>query len=155
MRFYIFLICLFCGVLSGVVYDVFYIARAICCGVDKQKYTVKDKIFIIITDFLYCIAFAAGFIFASVLFDFENLRLYMLLGCALGAFVYLKSFHLIVAFFVKAVYNKFILIRKEKGNKAKENAVGRAKEKPPRRGSHGKRDNFNGNSRRRNNLPIG
>ena len=76
-----------CGIISGVVYDVLYIARAVLCGVDKSAYTVKDKIFIIAADVLYCLVFAAGFIFTSVMFDFEGFRLYMLIGCVLGALI--------------------------------------------------------------------
>ena len=115
MQIYIFIICLFCGVISGVVYDILYIARCSLCGIDKYAYTVKDKIFLIICDLLYCLVFAAGFIFVSVLFDFGNLRAYMLIGCALGAIIYLKSFHIIVAFFVKRVYNIFTA-KKERRN---------------------------------------
>ena len=105
MQVYIFIVCMFTGVLSGVVYDVLYIVRCILCGVNKSAYTVKDKIFLIICDLLYCLVFAAGYIFISVLFDFGQVRLFMLLGCALGAVIYLKSFHIIVAFFVHKVYN--------------------------------------------------
>ena len=108
MQIFIFLVCLFCGVLSGVVYDVLYIARSVLCGINKSVYTVKDRIFTVICDLLYCLVFAAGFIFVSVMFNFENLRLYMLLGCVLGALIYLKSFHIIVAFFVRKVYNKIV-----------------------------------------------
>ncbi|MCI8369941.1 MAG: hypothetical protein HFE41_02035 [Clostridia bacterium] len=147
MRFYVFIICLFCGVISGVFYDVLFVARSLVCGVDKREYTVKDKIFIICADLTYCAVFAAGFIFASVMFDFEELRFYMLLGCLLGAGLYLKSFHVIVAFCVKKAYNKLV--------KNKENKVGRAKEKPRRRSGNGKRNSFSGNSRSRNNLPAG
>jgi hypothetical protein len=88
------------------VYDVFYIARQIVCGVDKRAYTVKDKIFIAVCDVLYFVIFAAMFIFTSVLFDFYELRLYMLVGAALGAILYLKSLHIFLAYFVKRVYNK-------------------------------------------------
>lgn len=115
MQIYVFIICLFCGVISGVVYDVLYVVRCALCGVDKSAYTVKDKIFLIICDILYCLIFTAGFIFASVMFDFENLRAYMLIGCALGALIYLKSFHIIVAFFVRKVYN-VIIAKKERQN---------------------------------------
>ena len=106
MQVFIFIICLSCGILSGVAYDVLYIARCSLCGVESAAYTVKDRIMLIVCDLLYCIVFAAGFIFVSVMFDFENLRLYMLIGCLLGAIIYLKSFHIIVAFFVHKVYNK-------------------------------------------------
>lgn len=105
MQYYIFLICLFCGVASGAVYDVLYVARSIVCGVNRAAFTLKDKIFIAVCDVIYCLVFAAGFIFVSVMFGFGDLRLYMLIGCALGAFIYLKSFHIIVAFSVNKVYN--------------------------------------------------
>ncbi|MCH5147224.1 MAG: hypothetical protein J1F61_04355 [Clostridiales bacterium] len=115
MQIYIFIICLFCGVSSGVVYDILYIARCSLCGIDKSAYTVKDKIFLIICDLLYSLVFAAGFIFVSVMFGFENLRMYMLIGCIIGAIIYLKSFHIIVAFFVRKVYN-IIITKKEQKN---------------------------------------
>lgn len=145
---FIFLTCLFCGVISGTVYDVLYIARCTVCGVDKKEYTAKDKIFIIICDILYCLVFAAGFIFVSVMFDFTSLRLYMLAGCVIGALIYLKSFHTIVAFCVKKVYN----ILSNKKQKRKSESSERTEEKPRRRRFNGKRNNFNSHSRRRGNL---
>ncbi|MBD5632763.1 MAG: hypothetical protein HDP34_05985 [Clostridia bacterium] len=147
MEFFIFMVCLFSGVISGVVYDVFYIARCFLCGTNKQEYTVKDKIFIFAADLIYCLVFAAGFVFTSVMFDFSSLRLYMLLGCVLGAVIYLKSFHIIVAFFVNRVYNK-LQETKEKRNE-------RAKTQPHRSRNHGKRNTLNSRSRRRNHIPAG
>ena len=105
MQVFIFIICALCGVLSGVVYDVLYIVRCAVCGINKRAYTLKDKIFTAACDVVYCLAFAAIFVFASVTFSFYGLRAYMFLACAAGAFLYLKSFHLIVAFSVKKVYN--------------------------------------------------
>ena len=96
------------------VYDILYIARCSLCGVDKSAYVLKDKILLIICDLMYCVVFAAGFIFVSVMFDFENLRAYMLIGCAIGAIIYLKSFHIIVAFFVRKVYNIAIAKKEQK-----------------------------------------
>ena len=140
------MICLFCGIVSGVVYDVLYIARAVLCGVDKSAYTVKDKIFIIAADILYCLVFAAGFIFTSVMFDFEGLRLYMLIGCVLGALIYLKSFHLIVAFFCKKVYNNF--------TKRKEKSGGRTKAYSNGSGDNVQRDSVDSDFDRRDNLSV-
>lgn len=112
MQIFIFITCVSCGVISGIAYDILYIARCAVCGVNKEVYTVKDKIFTAACDILYCLVFAAGFVFVSVMFDFTELRLYMLLGCAFGAFLYLKSFHVFIAFCVKKVYNK-ITIKKQ------------------------------------------
>lgn len=113
MALFIFITCTCCGVLSGIVYDILYIARSAVCGIRKEAYTVKDKIFTAACDILYCLIFAAAFVFVSVMFDFPELRLYMLAACFLGALMYLKSFHVIVAFSVKKVYNK-ITTRKGK-----------------------------------------
>jgi hypothetical protein len=106
MQVFIFLISCLCGVLSGVVYDVFYIARQFVCGVNVAVYTIKDKIFIAVCDILYFIIFAVMFVFTSILFDFYQIRLYMLVGAAFGALLYLKSIHLFLAFLIQRVYNK-------------------------------------------------
>lgn len=106
MDIFYFITCTCLGILSGVVYDVLYIARCIVCGVHKQKYSVKDRIFTIACDIVYCLFFAAAYVFVSVIFGFSDFRLFMILGCALGALLYLKSFHLFVAFFVNKLYNR-------------------------------------------------
>lgn len=106
MQIFIFMICVLCGILSGVIYDILYVARCAVCGVFAHAYTVKDRIFTVACDLMYCLIFAAGFIFMSVMFDFYELRLFMFIGCAVGALLYMKSFHIIVAFSVKKVYNK-------------------------------------------------
>lgn len=101
-----------CGVCSGVVYDMLYIARTFVCGADAKKFTLKDKIFTCICDIIYFLVFAAMYVFISVCFEFYEIRWYMLIGCALGAVIYFKSLHLIIAFLIKKVYNK---INKDKG----------------------------------------
>ena len=118
-----------CGVLSGVVYEVLYVARVFVCGLNKKKYTLKDKIFTCLCDVLYFAVFAAMFVFTSVTFEFYSLRLYMLIGCALGAIIYLKSLHLIIAICIKKVYNSLnrYKIHKESGHgrrKAQQNSSG-------------------------------
>lgn len=105
MQAFVFLTCALCGVISGAVYDVLYLARVFVCGTDKHRYTVKDKIFTLICDLIYFAVFAAMFIFVCVCFEFYSLRLYMLAGAALGAFIYLKSLHICIAFLIKKVYN--------------------------------------------------
>ncbi len=129
MQAFIFLTCTLCGVASGVVYDVLYFARVFVCGADKAKYTVKDRIFTLICDLIYFAVFAAMFIFVSVCFGFYTLRLYMLIGAALGALIYLKSFHICIAFLIKKVYNvlnKCIRSKKDRheGRKAQQNYGG-------------------------------
>ena len=125
MQVFIFLTCVLCGVSSGVVYDVLYIARTFVCGLNKSKYTVKDKIFIVLCDLIYFIVLAAMFVFISVCFEFYSIRLYMLVGCALGAIIYLKSLHLIIAFLIGKVYNKIIKAKIMRGKRkcVKKNAT--------------------------------
>ncbi len=125
MQIFIFLTCALCGVISGVVYDILYIARAFVCGLDKAKFTLKDKIFTCLCDLIYFIAFSAMFVFTSVCFEFYTIRLYMLIGCALGALIYLKSLHFIIAFLVRRVYNKINKMKTVRGEKAwaKKNAT--------------------------------
>lgn len=112
MSIFVFITCATCGIVSGIVYDVLYIARCAVCGIRSKAYTVKDKVFTAACDILYCLVFCAMFVFISVMYDFDGLRLYMLAGCLLGAALYLKSFHVFVAFFVKKVYNVITSKRK-------------------------------------------
>ena len=87
MQIFIFLTCVLCGVCSGLIYDVLYVARTFVCGINKAKFTVKDKIFTCLCDLIYFAVFSAMFIFVSVMFEFYSIRLYMLVGCALGAII--------------------------------------------------------------------
>ena len=93
------------GITSGIVYDFLYAAQIFVCGTDFSRYKIKDKIMTVACDLIYFIVFAAMFVFTSVMFEFYSLRLYMLAGCALGALIYLKSLHIIIAFMLKKVYN--------------------------------------------------
>ena len=106
MQAFILLICILCGAVSGILYDVLYVARVIVCGVDKRSYTVKDKIFTFFCDLIYFVVFALTFIYICVCFDFFEFRLYMFIGLVLGVLIYLKSLHLGIAFLIKKVYNR-------------------------------------------------
>lgn len=117
MQIFIFLTCALCGICSGVVYDILYIARAFVCGIDKSKFTVKDIIFTCLCDVIYFAVFAAMFVFISVTFEFYSIRLYMLAGSALGAIIYLKSIHLIIAFCIKKVYNNIAKVKISRGKR--------------------------------------
>ena len=116
MDIFYFITCTCLGIVSGIVYDILYIARCIVCGVHKQAYSVKDRIFTIACDVIYCLFFAASYVFVSVMFNFDNIRVFMILGCVLGAILYLKSFHLIVAFFVNKLYNRIRLKKMDKND---------------------------------------
>lgn len=106
MPVFIFLTCVSLGIVSGVVYDLLYIARCAVSGIHEKAYTVKDKIFTAACDIIYFLILSAAFVFISVLFGFGEFRLYMPISCLLGVILYIKSFHIFVAFLVKRVYNK-------------------------------------------------
>ncbi len=95
-RFYIFLVCVMLGVSGGILYDAFSPIRSVF-----RRQWVR-----IACDFLFCVVFGAYYLFCSVALGFPSLRFYNLLGCILGIVLYLKSFHKIVAFFAKKVYNR-------------------------------------------------
>lgn len=107
MQIFIFLVCALCGAASGIIYDILYVTRVIVCGAESDAYTLKDKIFTAACDILYFAVLAAMFLFCSYLFDFYELRLYMLAATAVGALIYLKSLHIILAICVKKAYNRF------------------------------------------------
>ncbi len=126
----IFLICLACGVLSGVVYDFLYIIRRALSGKsfacaddinasaankdagaprsDLRAARARARAFIVtaVCDILYALALSLMFVCASVTFCFPDVRLYMFAAVALGFVLYIKSFHRTVAFFTNRLYNK-------------------------------------------------
>jgi len=95
-EFYIFLVCVTCGIAGGVVYDLFYILRAF----------LRVRAAEIAADVCFCLFFIGLYIFVSLMFGLPDLRFYMFLGCLIGLLLYIKSFHGIVAFFLKKVYNR-------------------------------------------------
>ena len=104
--FYIFVVCVACGVVSGVAYDVLYILRHIFCARPFPRAMAWRTSVAAVCDILYALSLSALFIFCSVYFSFPDIRLYMLLACLLGAVMYIKSLHIIVAFFVNKLYNR-------------------------------------------------
>ncbi|MDE6411097.1 MAG: spore cortex biosynthesis protein YabQ [Clostridia bacterium] len=103
-QFYIFLVCAAFGIFSGVIYDVFY-----CATLPFKKSWVK-----IAGDFAFSLIFILLYVFVSLMFSFPAFRLYMFLGCAFGFYLYLKSFHKIVAFSAAKVYNKIYTTKRDK-----------------------------------------
>ena len=108
-QLYQFLVCASCGIASGVIYDALYCLRT----------ALRGRAVTVVCDILFFLLLACGYLFLSLLFGFPDLRPYLLLGLLLGLLLYLKSFHEIVAFFVKKVYNK---VTKEKQRKDEEQA---------------------------------
>ncbi len=98
-----FLVCVACGLAGGVVYDVFWMVGKL----------LPARWVRVLCDLLFCFLFGGLFLFVSVMMDLGTVRFYSLLGCLLGLFLYLKSFHKIVAFFCEKVYNRRNPIHRE------------------------------------------
>ena len=105
-QFFVFIACVAFGGVCGILFS----------AAGALKFFVKNKIvknlFDFITFLLVCFLY---FIFAYKM-RFPNFRFYMVLGVFLGIFMYIKSFHIILAKFVKKMYN-VIIIKREKTKK--------------------------------------
>ncbi len=91
----IIVICVGIGVLSGVIYDILYFFTEYFNN--KIVNFLKDIIYFILTSFL--------FTSVSSLANLGNFRVYMALCVLLGWFLYMKSFHKIIAKTYIKVYN--------------------------------------------------
>lgn len=101
-QFYVFMISVCCGAAGGLLYDALGIVRA----------PFRVPAVRIVTDILFCAAFAALYLAVCVALSLPDLRFYSFAACVLGFFLYLKSFHKIVAFFGRKIYNKMKQIRR-------------------------------------------
>ena len=114
-QFYIFLACVMFGALGGIIFSLFSLI----------KFFIKNKIFHAISDIVCMVILSVVFSDFSYKNNFPNIRVYMLLGVFLGLFMYLKSFHRILAKFIKKLYN--ITIQKFRKGKGKENDRNKSK----------------------------
>lgn len=106
-QFTIVLVCIFFGITSGVLFEIFFpIIKRI-----KNPF-IKNSVII----FLYILS-AGLFVIGSYRMFFPSLRFYMIAGFFFGKLIYDKSLGIIVAKFVKKIYNKIrkiITKRREK-----------------------------------------
>lgn len=107
MQLRIFALCLACGVLSGIVYDFLYLIRRAASGKTSYRRNLRGFAATAVCDVLYAVALSAMFVALSTFFSFPDVRAYMLAAVILGAALYIKSFHIMVAFLVNRVYNKY------------------------------------------------
>ena len=107
-QFAYFCLSLAIGLLGGLAYEPFSWARLLI-GCEKGK----NKVLGIVLDILFFILFACGCIAGSFLWKFPSFRAYTWLGYAVGAIIYLKTLHRILAIPKKMCYNKLIGIGKK------------------------------------------
>lgn len=103
-QLFVFLVCTLTGIAGGLLYDLFYTVR----------FFLRFRWVHIASDILFCLAFAGLYLLVSLCVELPALRFYSFIGCLLGLFLYLKSFHKIVAFFSERVYNGVKALRKER-----------------------------------------
>ena len=109
-QFALFCICIGAGFVFGIVYEPISILRSVF---------KRSKWIGITLDILFFIALALWYTGAIYLFQFPSFRLYYWLGFLVGGIIYLKSLHIILAFFKKICYNKFVKIAKKLKNRKK------------------------------------
>lgn len=97
-QFRILLFCAALGCAGGLLYDLCF-----CLG-----YPFRNKYVSAAFEALFCALFAIVYLFVSCSAQLPPLRLYMLAGLVLGFFLYLKSWHKIVAIFAEKVYNSIV-----------------------------------------------
>ncbi len=105
----------FSGIVAGVLYEFFYLLRRL----------VKLRALKIFFDVLFFLLFAVIFIFVSVVFNFPQMRVFMVLGAFLGFSIYICTFHRIVAFLIEKLYNIFKILFKNLKNGEKSTNVRR------------------------------
>lgn len=94
-QIYILTVCMFTGILGGILYEPFFLARKL----------IRLHFFGIIADVLFFVFFGITYVFISVMYDFPAVRPYMLAGALAGLLLYLFSLHRIVAFLIEKLYN--------------------------------------------------
>ncbi|HIU80716.1 MAG TPA: spore cortex biosynthesis protein YabQ [Candidatus Coproplasma excrementipullorum] len=144
----IFFICAACGIASGVIYEILYCLRA-AVRTFFPRCVRSNWAVTFACDVIYLAALAAILLSASHFLNFYALRVYQIAALALGALIYLKSLHIIVAFFVNKVYNK---ISKKYAQGVLARAERRKAQKNNRRGHSGGR-RLDRHSLRRSHLP--
>ncbi len=114
-QFYVFLACVMFGAIGGTIFSFF----------STTKMLIKSRVFEVIIDILCMLILSIAFSIFSYKNNFPNLRVYMLLGALIGLFMYLKSFHIILAKFAKKFYN--IIVQKFRKGMEKKNDRNKSK----------------------------
>ena len=113
-QFYVFIACVCFGGIGGVFFSISNLFKSL-----TKKYTLK----IIFDIIAFCLLSFLYVLFSHTL-SFPSFRAYMVLGVFVGIFIYLKSFHIILAKILKKIYNiidkKILRKNKSKHDRRKE-----------------------------------
>lgn len=113
-QFSVFLLCICVGLLGGILYEPFALARLVM-GCERGK----SKPLGVALDVLYWLCFALLTVLAAYAFRFPEFRTYTWIGYALGGIIYAKTLRKIVAFLENMCYNKIIKVIKKAKKKEK------------------------------------
>lgn len=105
-QFYVFIACLAFGGVCGIFFSVSAII----------KFVTTNKIIRLIPDLFAFLLTCALYVIYAFILNFPSFRAYMVIGVLLGIYLYLKSFHIILAKICKKAYNN---IRKKFSRKNK------------------------------------
>lgn len=97
-QFYVFAACIAFGIFVGIVLGISNLI----------KHFIKNRFIKIIPDIIFISISSFAFLCFSYYLSFPNIRLYMFLGIILGCLGYFKSFHIILAKYLKKFYNIII-----------------------------------------------
>ena len=103
----VFLVCVFIGIICGVFYLPFYTALLF----------IKNKVIKHAIKGLWLVLSSIIFITVNLVYEFPNFRAYMVVGVAVGVYLYKLSFHKVFAILLNKVYNRINkLIKKVKAS---------------------------------------
>ena len=102
-QIFVFIACVAFGGVSGIVFSFFSVLNFI----------IKNKIVKHLFDFLAFLIVCFAYVIFAYKMHFPNFRLYMIAGVFAGIYIYIKSFHIILAKFAKKLYNITILKREK------------------------------------------
>ncbi len=105
-QFYVFLACISFGAVWGVVFSIESLL--------KRK--IKIMYFRVLLDLIFFILLSGTYGIYSHWARFPSIRAYMPIGVIVGIYLYMKTFHIILAKAVKMAYNKYVrkLMQKRK-----------------------------------------
>ena len=132
-QIFIFIACLSFGGVCGIFYSF---SAAV-------KYFIKNKFIKAIPDVIASLFIALIYVNFSFSINFPNVRAYMMAGVFVGIFLYLKSFHILLAKNSEKIYNicknKILKAKDVRKQSKRKNTNNRRKGKKAYRGKHGGR----------------
>lgn len=112
-QFYVFLSCVTFGCVCAILLSISTVI----------KFFIKNKAFKILPDVVVFILISFLYRIYSYKINFPNVRIYMIFGVLLGMLMYFKSFHILLAKYIKKFYNilnrKITKIKKAKDERNK------------------------------------